>query len=52
MDSPGLMPHELLIGLVGLAGLVLFALVALAWALWRIRGLDRRVRDLEGGRKL
>jgi len=51
MESPGLMPHELLIGLVGLAGLVLLALLALAWVVWRVRGLDRRLRDLEGGRK-
>ena len=51
MESPGLLPHELLIGLVGLAGLVLFALLALAWVLWRVRGLDRRLRNLEGGRK-
>lgn len=51
MENPGLMPHELLIGLVGLAGLVLLALLALAWVIWRVRGLDRRVRDLEGGRK-
>jgi hypothetical protein len=51
MESPGLMPHELLIGLVGLGGLVLLALLALAWVVWRVRGLDRRVRDLEGGRK-
>ena len=51
MESPGLLPHELLIGLVGLAGLVLFALLALAWVIWRVRGLDRRLRDLEGGRK-
>ena len=51
MEGPGLMPHELLIGLVGLAGLVLLALLALAWVVWRVRGLDRRLRDLEGGRK-
>jgi hypothetical protein len=51
MESSGLMPHELLIGLVGLGGLVLLALLALAWVVWRVRGLDRRVRDLEGGRK-
>ena len=51
VEIPGLMPHELLIGLAGLAGLVLFALLALAWVIWRVRGLDRRVRDLEGRRK-
>jgi hypothetical protein len=51
MESPGLMPHELLIGLVGLAGVVLFALLALTWVVWRVRGLERRLRDLEGGRK-
>lgn len=51
MESPGLMPHELLIGLVGLAGIVLLALLALAWVLWRVRGLERRLRDLEEGRK-
>lgn len=51
MESPGLLPHELLIGLVGLAGLVLLALLTLAWVVWRVRGLDRRLRDLEGGRK-
>ncbi len=51
MESPGLLPHELLIGLVGLAGVLLLALLALAWVLWRVRGLERRLRDLEGGRK-
>ena len=51
MGSPGLMPHELLIGMVGLAGLVLLALLALAWVIWRVRGFDRRLRELEGGRK-
>ncbi len=25
--------------------------LALAWVIWRVRGLDRRLRDLEGGRK-
>ena len=49
--GPGLMPHELLIGLIGLAGVVLLALFILAWVLWRVRGIERRMRDLEGGRK-
>ncbi len=51
MDGPGLMPHELLIGLIGLAGMILLALLVLAWVLWRMRGIERRVQDLEGGRK-
>lgn len=51
MDGPGLMPHELLIGLIGLAGVVLLALFVLAWVLWRVRGIERRVRNLEGERK-
>jgi len=51
VESQSLLPHELLIGLVGLAGLVLFALLALAWVIRRVRGLDRRLQDLEGGRK-
>ena len=50
-DTQGLLPHELLMGLAGLAVLLLFALLALAWVVWRVRGLDRRLRDLEGGRK-
>ena len=51
MESPGLLPHELLIDLVGLASVVLLALLALAWVVWRVLRLERRLRDLEGGRK-
>ena len=51
MDSPGLLPHELLIGLVGLTSIVLIALLALAWVIPRVRGLEQRMRDLETGRK-
>ena len=47
MDSPGLMPHELLAGLVGLAGMLLLTILALTWAVWRLRGLERRLRELE-----
>ncbi len=47
MDSPGLMPHELLAGLVGLAGILLLTILALAWVVWRLRGLERRLRGLE-----
>jgi hypothetical protein len=51
MDSPGLMPHELLAGLVGLAGMLLLTILALTWVVWRLRGLERRLRELEGERK-
>ena len=51
MESPGLMPHELLIGLVGLAGLLLLTILAVAWVVWRVGRLERRLRGLEGGRK-
>ena len=47
MDSPGLMPHELLAGLVGLAGMLLLTILALTWVVWRLRGLERRLRELE-----
>lgn len=47
MDAPGVMPHELVAGLVGLAAIVLFTILALTWAIWRLRGLDRRLRELE-----
>ena len=51
MESPALFPHELLVGLVGLAVILLFTVLALTWVVWRLRGLDRRLRDLEGDRK-
>jgi len=51
MDTPGLMPHELVAGLVGLAAIVLLAILALTWVVWRLRGLDRRLRELEENRK-
>ena len=51
MDGPGLMPHELMTGLVGLAGILLITIVGLTWVVWRLRGLDRRLRNLEGQRK-
>jgi hypothetical protein len=51
MDSPAVMPHELLAGLVGLAGLLLVTIAVLVWVVWRLRRLDRRLRVLEGGRK-
>lgn len=47
MDSPGLMPHELLAGLVGLAGMLLLTIFALTWVIRRLRGLERRLRELE-----
>ncbi len=47
MDSPGLLPHELLAGLVGLAGMLLLSILALTWVVWRLRGLERRLRGLE-----
>lgn len=47
----GLLPHELWLGLVVLAGLLLCALMALGWVIARLRRLDRRLRDLEVGRK-
>ena len=52
MDTSGLMPHELVAGLVGLAAILLLAILALAWVVWRLRGLDRRLRELEESRKL
>jgi hypothetical protein len=51
MDNLGLMPHELLAGLVGLAAMLLFTILALTWVAWRLRGLERRLRELEGERK-
>ena len=51
MDGPGLMPHELLAGLVGLAGILLLAILALTWVVWRLRGLERRLRELEKARQ-
>lgn len=51
MDTPGVMPHELVAGLVGLAAILLLAILALAWVVWRLRGLDRRLRELEENRK-
>ena len=51
MDSPGLMPHELMTGLIGLAGILLITIVGLTWVVWRLRRLDRRLRNLEGQRK-
>jgi len=47
MDSPGFMSHELLAGLIGLAGMLLLTILALAWVVWRLRGLERRLRGLE-----
>ena len=52
MGAPGLMPHELLASLVGLAAILLFTILSLAWVVWRLRGLDRRLRELEESRKL
>ena len=52
MDVSGLMPHELVASLVGLAVIVLLAVLALAWVVWRLRGIDRRLRELEESRKL
>ena len=51
MDTPGVMPHELVAGLVGLAAILLLAILALTWVVWRLRGLDRRLRELEENRK-
>ena len=51
MDAPGVMPHELMAGLVGLAAILLLAILTLAWVVWRLRGLDRRLRELEETRK-
>ena len=52
MDTPGVMPHVLVAGLVGLAAILLFTILSLAWVVWRLRGLDRRLRELEESRKL
>ncbi len=51
LDTPGVMPHELVAGLVGLAAILLLAVLALAWVIWRLRGLDRRLRELEENRR-
>ncbi len=51
MDSSGVMPHELVTGLVGLAAILLLTILALTWVVWRLRGLDRRLRELEENRK-
>jgi uncharacterized protein HemY len=51
MDTPGVMPHELVAGLVALAAILLLAISALTWVVWRLRGLDRRLRELEENRK-
>jgi len=52
MGAPGLMPHELVASLLGLAVILLFTILSLAWVVWRLRGLDRRLRELEESRKL
>jgi len=52
MGAPGLMPHELVASLLGLAAILLFTILSLAWVVWRLRGLDRRLRELEESRKL
>ena len=52
MGTPGLMPHELVASLLGLAAILLFTILSLAWVVWRLRGLDRRLRELEESRKL
>ena len=51
LDTPGVMPHELVAGLVGLAAILLLALLALTWVVCRLRSLDRRLRELEENRK-
>jgi len=51
METPGVMPHELVAGLVGLAAILLLTILALTWVIWRLRGLDRRLRELEENRK-
>ncbi len=51
MDASGVMPHELVAGLVGLAAILLLTILALTWVIWRLRGLDRRLRELEENRK-
>ena len=51
MDTPGVLPHELVAGLVGLAAILLLTILALTWVVWRLRGLDRRLRELEENRK-
>ena len=52
MGAPGLMPHELVASLLGLAAILLFTILSLAWVVSRLRGLDRRLRELEESRKL
>jgi len=47
LDGSGVMPHELLAGLVVLAGMLLLAILVLAWVVWRLSRLDQRLRALE-----
>src|SRR5207247_7993087 len=51
MGASGVMPHVLVAGLVGLAAILLLTILALTWVVWRLRGLDRRLRELEENRK-
>ena len=51
MATPGVMPHELVAGLVGLVAILLLVILALTWVVWRLRGLDQRLRELEKNRK-
>jgi len=51
MGASGVMPNELVAGLVGLAAILLLTILALTWVVWRLRGLDRRLRELEETRK-
>ncbi len=51
MEGPGVMPHELMVSLVWLAAILLVTILALAWVSWRLRRLDRRLRELEENRK-
>jgi hypothetical protein len=52
MGTPGVMPHELVAGLFGLAAILLCTILAVTWVIVRVRGLDRRLRELEESRKL
>jgi len=47
MDTPGVMPHELMAGLVLLAGFLLLTILVLVWVVWRLSRLDQRLRALE-----
>ena len=54
MDNPGspvVLPFEMWLGVMGLALLLLIAIAWLVGNAFRLRGIDRRLRVLEGKQK-